>query len=250
MTRGRTAWWVLVICGCSSPVSPLVTLTDEVAGLNCPAGGLKMEVGPDDDGDGQLDPDEVEQTSYVCDGVSSLQTLVLITEEAAGENCTHGGNRIDYGLDDNGNGFLDLEEIDGTAYVCDGLDNTCKEDLDCGGALLSCDPTLLQCRSAITLYSQGTPDWPDQACGPALTFGECDTNDAALADDWATAVCVRNGWVRGTWTGQKAAGCGNGAETGQESFAMSCAESLPCEPVYEYLCDTADQTIVELTCSR
>jgi len=48
--------------------------------------------------------------------------LVAMTAEPAGVNCTEGGNRGDYGLDDDADGILDAGEIDGTFYVCDGAD--------------------------------------------------------------------------------------------------------------------------------
>jgi hypothetical protein len=46
----------------------LVQLVGEPAGINCAAGGQLIRVGLDDNGSGALDPDEVDSTSYVCDG--------------------------------------------------------------------------------------------------------------------------------------------------------------------------------------
>ena len=37
-----------------------------------------------------------------------------------GEECAFGGVRIDYGIDENGNGLLDAEEVDGYSVVCNG----------------------------------------------------------------------------------------------------------------------------------
>lgn len=52
----------------------LVSTTSEDAGVNCAAGGVKIEVGPDADGDGVLAPAEVSgsATRYVCNGAEGL----------------------------------------------------------------------------------------------------------------------------------------------------------------------------------
>jgi para-nitrobenzyl esterase len=46
---------------------PLVFDKQERAGANCPAGGIERLSGMDDDGDGELDKAEVENTEYLCD---------------------------------------------------------------------------------------------------------------------------------------------------------------------------------------
>jgi hypothetical protein len=40
--------------------------------------------------------------------------------EAAGANCTYGGNRVSSGLDTNANGVLDAGEVTATSYNCNG----------------------------------------------------------------------------------------------------------------------------------
>lgn len=120
----------------SDAVSTLINTSAEVAGANCDSGGLKIETGADLSGDGILDADEVESTQYVCsgadgetgatggDGSDGLGTLVVTTDEPAGANCAEGGQRVDFGVDDNEDGVLDAAEIDGTAFVCDGVTGT------------------------------------------------------------------------------------------------------------------------------
>jgi hypothetical protein len=49
-----------------------------------------------------------------------LTTLSAVTQEAAGSNCSTGGNKITAGLDTNGNGVLDTAEVSTTAYNCSG----------------------------------------------------------------------------------------------------------------------------------
>ena len=102
----------------------LVSISDEPAGANCAEGGVRVDTGLDDDGDGVLDPEEIDATSYVCDGGDGGESLVTTTPEPAGANCANGGQRIDHGVDDDGDGVLDVEEIDGTTYVCNGDDGT------------------------------------------------------------------------------------------------------------------------------
>lgn len=97
-----------------------VRLTAEPAGANCENGGTRVETGPDTDGDGQLDDDEVTQTRFACDG-GARSTLVDVTVEPIGENCVNGGQRIDEGVDDNEDGVLDADEIDSTSFVCSAL---------------------------------------------------------------------------------------------------------------------------------
>lgn len=55
-------------------------------------------------------------------GTNGQNTLVKTTTEAAGANCTTGGVKIEYGLDANNNGILDVSEVNATLtkYVCNG----------------------------------------------------------------------------------------------------------------------------------
>ena len=55
-------------------------------------------------------------------GLDGKNTLAKTTTEAAGANCTTGGVKIEYGLDANNNGTLDVSEINATLtkYVCNG----------------------------------------------------------------------------------------------------------------------------------
>jgi hypothetical protein len=112
----------------------LVMTSVEQPGANCATGGTKLDIGIDTDGDGALSASEIEQTVYVCngadgtdgtdgdDGADGLRGLVSVTAEDPGANCAGGGQRIDYGVDDDSSGTLDAGEIDGTSYVCNGTD--------------------------------------------------------------------------------------------------------------------------------
>lgn len=109
----------------------IVQTTSEPAGANCATGGTKLEIGQDTDGNGTLSGAEIEQTVYVCNGgmgnagtpgATGKQSLISVTTEPAGANCSAGGQKIEHGVDDDNNGTLEAGEVDGTAYVCNGID--------------------------------------------------------------------------------------------------------------------------------
>lgn len=106
----------------------LVRVSAEPAGASCPSGGQRIDAGLDTDADDVLDESEVALTRYVCDGADgpagsdgddAALSLVRVVSEASGELCAEGGQRVETGVDDDGDGALDAEEIDGVAYVCD-----------------------------------------------------------------------------------------------------------------------------------
>ena len=57
-------------------------------------------------------------------GKNGATSLVSVVDEPKGENCASGGKKIELGLDTNGNGTLDEDEVDpgNTYYVCNGRD--------------------------------------------------------------------------------------------------------------------------------
>lgn len=106
----------------------IVQTSSEPAGANCANGGTRLEIGHDGDGDGTLTGAEIEQTVYVCNGEpgsagpTGAQSLISVTPEPAGPNCAAGGQKIEYGIDDDDSGTLEASEVDGTEYVCNGSD--------------------------------------------------------------------------------------------------------------------------------
>jgi hypothetical protein len=62
-----------------------------------------------------------EQGPAGANGTNGLNSLIRTTAEPAGTNCTNGGTKIETGMDANGNGVLDAEEVDQTEYVCNGI---------------------------------------------------------------------------------------------------------------------------------
>ncbi len=138
----------------------LVKTSVESIGVNCATGGMKLEYGLDGNSNGILDLAEINitLTKYVCNGATGSpgatgpagatgsqgpigltgsqgvagtngsngtngqNSLVKTTIESIGVNCTTGGIKLEYGLDANTNGILDLSEINAslTKYVCNG----------------------------------------------------------------------------------------------------------------------------------
>ncbi|MGK5091012.1 DUF1566 domain-containing protein [Deltaproteobacteria bacterium TL4] len=126
-------------------IATLIKSSTANAPALCPNGGLKVDSGLDNgDGGGTanngiLEEVEVDATSYVCNGAtgdkgdpstSGYNTLITITTEIPGNNCTSGGKKIESGLDngDGGgtasNGTLESGEVDYSTYVCNGTDTT------------------------------------------------------------------------------------------------------------------------------
>ncbi|WAC73808.1 hypothetical protein OU995_03460 [Roseateles sp. SL47] len=117
----------------SNGLSTLVRVQAEAVGSNCAQGGSAVLAGLDTNANGVLDNSEVTSTSYVCSGATGAtgptgstgsagsdgyNSLVLLTTEAAGANCTYGGQRVQSGLDTNRNGVLDSGEVTTTTYLC------------------------------------------------------------------------------------------------------------------------------------
>ena len=58
------------------------------------------------------------------DAGTGISSLINTSDEPAGDNCENGGIKIEVGLDENGNGVLDAEEVveSQTRYICNGND--------------------------------------------------------------------------------------------------------------------------------
>jgi hypothetical protein len=120
-------------------------------------------------------------------------------------------------------------------------------------------PELEQCVSGpsktLQKWSEGTEAWPDEACNPEFSFGDCDTNSCDHANAWAQSVCEANGFDVGIWTGNKQAGCGPGGPGGPVvggtgNISMYCEGTIPCEPFVETECAPTDQTQIEVFCCK
>jgi len=98
----------------------LIKTSAEPAGGNCSSGGFKIETGLDKNNNNLLDTNEVSNASYICNGSNSNEpaTLIRVSEEKAGTNCSNGGYKVETGPDTNKNGTLDEGEVTKTTYIC------------------------------------------------------------------------------------------------------------------------------------
>jgi len=122
------------VCSGEAAGRSLVVTTPEPAGMNCAAGGEKVEIGFDTDGDGILQASEIGSTSYVCNGERGDDgtggNAVRITTVPNGDpECPNGGTQIETGPDSNGNGNLDDSEVTNTTYSCNGNATTTLVDV-------------------------------------------------------------------------------------------------------------------------
>lgn len=103
------------------------------ANLNCTSGGVLLHFGFDLNDNGLLDDSEIDPARdvSVChaeDGTDGSSTLLEVSNEPAGENCPHGGVKVDSGLDTNVNAELNASEIQHTEYVCSARDGEDGQD--------------------------------------------------------------------------------------------------------------------------
>lgn len=109
--------------------SSVARIIGDASATECPNGGVVLGYGIDENGDGELETDEIDGTTVICNGTNgtdgsngadALVDRVSITAIEAGEDCAEGGVAISHGLDTNENGVLDPSEIEETETVCHG----------------------------------------------------------------------------------------------------------------------------------
>ena len=88
--------------------------------LVCTNGGITVEVGIDDNDNGQLDDSEVDSTSDVCNGADGHDALISLATLGAGATCAAGGILVESGPDLNLDGSLQANEITATSPICNG----------------------------------------------------------------------------------------------------------------------------------
>ena len=116
----------------------LVETEGREADVYCPEGGADIFLGTDFDGDGKLSANEITSSTKVCHGQQGLSgpqgqsgssgdngtngnsSLVNLTALSPGIPCQFGGIHIQSGIDSNHNLYLDEEEVETNAHVCDG----------------------------------------------------------------------------------------------------------------------------------
>lgn len=102
-------------------LSTLIQVSAEPPGDNCPAGGQRIDAWLDLDRDGELDAElESPSTTFVCSAPAGVSPTITFTDEPAGANCLAGGQRLDVGIDADGNGVVEGDEIEDSSFLCDG----------------------------------------------------------------------------------------------------------------------------------
>lgn len=96
------------------PPMRVVRLVAEPAGAHCARGGTAVQSGPDRNGNGRLDDDEVEHIDYVCGEV----LLTRLAAEPPGASCVAGGVAFLIGRDRDHDGKLGDDEVEQTELEC------------------------------------------------------------------------------------------------------------------------------------
>ena len=120
--------------GAQGPVGPQgpaaiatrVSVTAEPAGANCAAAGQRIDVGPDANANGTLDPGEIAQTRYICNGVGGAAPGVQVVTRLEGlfpaslspPGCSLGSMTVVAGPDASGDGVLQAEEETTRITLC------------------------------------------------------------------------------------------------------------------------------------
>lgn len=91
-----------------------------------------------------------------ADGDDGLNSLVNVSNEPAGDNCDNGGLKVEIGLDTNGNGSLDADEILSTSYICNGMDgNSSLTEVITESAGLNCANGGVKVNSGVDVDKDG-----------------------------------------------------------------------------------------------
>lgn len=156
------------VCSGADTGAIVIQKSDEPAGENCAAGGIKVVSGFDANADGTLTGAEILSTTYIC---GAEHPLTVSLDEPAGENCEFGGIRLDMGNDANGDGALAADEISSTAYTC--FDETQANAMNAAAFISSMDNLLLRLYGASTVWSAnlyGEMPWRSQAPNSYLEY--------------------------------------------------------------------------------
>jgi hypothetical protein len=119
-----------LLAGCSDdesdppPDRPAQVLArnEEAPRGECAHGGTAVVAGIDRNRNDQLEDDEVQTRTVLCNAAPAepaLQVVLRLVAEPAGANCAEGGTAVQSGRDANRDGRLDDGEVEHTDYVCD-----------------------------------------------------------------------------------------------------------------------------------
>jgi hypothetical protein len=101
-------------------------------------------------------------------GSNVLNELIKTTAEAAGANCTNGGTKIETGLDANGNGVLEVGEVNSsqTKFLCNITSGNGSNSLNNFSGIINVPNDFFGADSTIVIFESGNAYW---CCGPTFT---------------------------------------------------------------------------------
>jgi len=143
--------------------------------------------------DGDQGPPGVEGADGM-DGMNGMSALAVTSTEPPGTNCADGGLKIEVGLDGNGNGALDSNEVSYTEYVCNGADGA-NGSASPNTMLTSIStPTLQACSSGGRIIEQGLDngDGGGTSQNGVLEPGEVDYTTTYCSNYQVTALTDLN----------------------------------------------------------
>lgn len=187
---------LLAVAACGSPAS-LLRVEAIPPGAECPAGGVTLLTGVDDNDNGQLDAGEVESTQAICDGADGATSLVRLVAEPPGSNCPYGGTQIQTGVDDDRDGQLGPSEIDDVAYSCTARATLAVVASEAPGAACPGGGTRLQ--SGVDADGDGMLD-PDEVTTTSYVCSGLDAEQVAVRTrPLAPGVPCANGGATIEW---------------------------------------------------
>ncbi|WP_163864077.1 DUF7151 family protein [Myxococcus eversor] len=177
----RCLWMTLLVLasGCDAidlelfQHKPLSRFEAEPPGDICEHGGRRVLTGLDTNSDGVLDDTEVRTTDYDCN--RALPEVLVVTRTLLpGTTCPLGGELVEAGLDVNGDGELEAEEVSQSAITCRESSTVVYRVSDVDSYPLACDEGTSLVEAGPDLDADGALDDSERraqtaVCAPAST---------------------------------------------------------------------------------
>ncbi len=223
----------------------LTRSSPELPGASCAYGGVRLEHGVDDDGDGRLSDSEVSGAPvYLCDGAPAevVRAMLIEVDAAPAGACDGAGRRARIGFDLDGDALLDDDEVSEQALVCDGVEGS-------GGAAglirVSPEPPGASCPAGGRRIDAGLDVDADGALDEsevALSRFVCDGSDGPPGSDGGDAPrsLVR---VVAEPPGERCVEGGQRVETGLDEDHDGALAASEIEAV-AYVCDAQGEGVV------
>lgn len=188
----------------------LFRLRSESSSETCPHGGVRLDVGADENQNGQLDANEVSSSELICAGEQGLQgepcrverqgpgmytvlcpdaqpvtirngqsSAVSFQAIDPGSKCAHGGVVYQWGPDQNGNGVLEDAEILVNVALC----TSPSQAMFCDRYRYACGDWPQYLPDCGDIWRSTEPGGPNQIIGPKLSCFDYALHLAEQTDD-------------------------------------------------------------------